>query len=388
MSGTNFQSPGPPTKPREKHRLMPGKTWHIEPHTRAKLDILRRYLQAWFPILARGNHGRVVYIDGFAGPGRYEDGEEGSPLIALRAVLNQPLALGAALEFHFIEADPEVRIHLESELEELAPLVRGRPRVSVEVHGKEFAAAYPAIAQSLGSPTNIVPTFALIDPFGWTGVPFSIVSDLLGRRSTEVVFNFMHEEINRFLAHTDQPENFDTLFGVASWRESLALKGHRRTYALHDLYRDRLRQHAQYVRSFTMVNRSKRVDYFLFFGTNSLKGLERMKESMWKVAPSGDFCFSDATHPDDLLLFGSEPNLAVLADALRRWHGTEFTLVDDLYKTALVETPFLQKHVREMLREWERDLQGLEIRAPSGRRRGTFPEGRGIFVRLRDSFRR
>lgn len=361
---------------------MPGKTWKIEPHTQAKLDILRRYLQAWFPILAMGRHARVVYVDGFAGPGRYEGGEEGSPLIALRAVLNQPLAFGAALEFHFVEADPEVRIHLENELAQLAPLLKGRPRVSVTIHGREFASAYAAIAKKLGSLENIVPTFALIDPFGWTGVPFSIVSDLLGRSSTEVVFNFMHEEINRFLAHSDQPDNFDALFGVPDWRKFLPLKGHRRTYALHDLYRKQLMTRASYVRSFTIVNRSKRVDYFLFFGTNNLKGLERMKEAMWKVARAGDFCFSDATNPDEMTLFGTESDLGLLAQILRDFHGDEFTSVDELYKTALVETPFLKKHVRELLRKWEGATTGLEVRAPPTRRRGTFPEDRGIFVRL------
>lgn len=379
-SGTNFRTPALPTEPRESAILMPGKTWSIEPHTRAKLDILRRYLQAWFPILAMGRHPRVVYIDGFAGPGRYEDGEEGSPLIALRAVLNRPLALGAELEFHFVEADPEVRLHLECQLDELAPLLRGRPRISVEIHGKEFARAYPAIAKRLGSPANVVPTFALIDPFGWTGVPFSIVSELMARSSTEVVFNFMHEEINRFLAHTDQPENFDALFGVPTWRECLPLTGHRRTYALHDLYQNQLRTRCRYVRSFTMVNRSRRVDYFLFFGTNSLKGLERMKDSMWKVAPSGDFCFSDATDPEELTLFGSEPDLRLLVAAIRKQYGGQFALVDDLYKKALTDTPFLAKHVREILRGWEREAPGLEIRGPTGRRRGTFPEGRGLLI--------
>lgn len=361
---------------------MPGKTWRIEPHTNAKLDILRGYLQAWFPILALGRHPRVVYIDGFAGPGRYEEGEEGSPIIALKAVLNQPISLGAALEFHFVEADPEVRIHLETELQQLAPLLQGRPRVSVHVHDREFAAVYPSIAQRLGSTAQVVPTFALIDPFGWTGVPFSIVSDILRRDKTEVVFNFMHEEITRFLGHADQPENFDGLFGTPDWRNSLALRGHQRTFALHDLYGDQLRKHSKYVRSFTMVNRSKRVDYFLFFATNNLRGLERMKEAMWKVAPAGDFCFSDATNPEAPTLFGSNPDLTFLGAAFERRYGLDLVAVDDLYGTALTDTPFLKKHVRSLLRDAEGSAAGLEFHAPSGRRRGTFPEGRNIRVRL------
>ena len=43
-----------------------GTVWHLEPHTAKKHEILRRYFQAWLPILAHTN-GRVLYIDGFAG---------------------------------------------------------------------------------------------------------------------------------------------------------------------------------------------------------------------------------------------------------------------------------------------------------------------------------
>jgi len=57
--------------------------WPIESHTQAKHKILEFYLQAWFPILG-SRYSRINFIDGFAGPGIYSEGEEGSPLIALR----------------------------------------------------------------------------------------------------------------------------------------------------------------------------------------------------------------------------------------------------------------------------------------------------------------
>lgn len=50
--------------------------WALEPHTQAKHLILRRYLEAWLPIMATHN-GRIVFVDGFAGPGRYVGREEG-----------------------------------------------------------------------------------------------------------------------------------------------------------------------------------------------------------------------------------------------------------------------------------------------------------------------
>ena len=59
--------------------------WPAEPHTLAKHAILKEYLKAWMPILSRQSArvhapGReVLFVDGFAGPGRYSGGEPGSP---------------------------------------------------------------------------------------------------------------------------------------------------------------------------------------------------------------------------------------------------------------------------------------------------------------------
>lgn len=56
--------------------------WPLEPHTRGKHLVLKHYLDAWFPILGSWSE-RILFIDGFTGPGEYESGEEGSPLIAI-----------------------------------------------------------------------------------------------------------------------------------------------------------------------------------------------------------------------------------------------------------------------------------------------------------------
>jgi three-Cys-motif partner protein len=76
--------------------------WEMEPHTKAKHEILRRYLSAWFPILG-SKIPRIVYIDGFCGPGRYLGGEEGSPIIALKEALKQPVLASSEVNFLFID---------------------------------------------------------------------------------------------------------------------------------------------------------------------------------------------------------------------------------------------------------------------------------------------
>ena len=72
-------------------------SWDLVPHTAAKLNILSEYLKAWFPIVGQSQRfDGVIYIDGFAGPGRYKQGEDGSPIIALKA------AIGAVGRSNFI----------------------------------------------------------------------------------------------------------------------------------------------------------------------------------------------------------------------------------------------------------------------------------------------
>ena len=76
--------------------------WPIEPHTSAKHQILRKYLDAWLPILGTYNK-RIVYIDGFSGPGQYAGGEPGSPIIALEAARTHRANLAGELMFLFVE---------------------------------------------------------------------------------------------------------------------------------------------------------------------------------------------------------------------------------------------------------------------------------------------
>jgi three-Cys-motif partner protein len=60
-----------------------GTVWKLDAHTAKKHEILRTYFYAWLPIMSKWR--RIVYIDGFAGPGSYEGGEDGSPLVVLKA---------------------------------------------------------------------------------------------------------------------------------------------------------------------------------------------------------------------------------------------------------------------------------------------------------------
>lgn len=344
--------------------------WPLEPHTRAKHEILKRYLQAWMVILSQGRFPEILYIDGFAGPGQYEGGEAGSPIIALDTALGFKPPLTARIHFLFVEERTDRADYLRQQV-----ALRALPaNFSVIVEGgMTFETAFTNRHSSYVRQGRLIPTFAFIDPFGWTGAPFSLVKQILSHRSCEVFVNFMYEEINRFIGHPDQVANFNSFFGTEEWRRCASASEPRvRNRCLHDLYLSQLHTGAKYVRSFEMSNARDVTDYYLFYATNELLGLKKMKEAMWKADESGEFRFSDATDPNQFILFEKAPQLP----ALRQRLVTKFTGKDasvaDIERYVLVETAFRESHYKGILKSLERDGALKAVSPAATRRTGTF----------------
>lgn len=347
--------------------------WEMEPHTAAKHAILKRYLQAWMVILSQAKFPEILYIDGFAGPGAYKNGEVGSPIIAVQTALDYRPPLTARLHFLFVEKDPERAAHLQSRISQLNLPSNFEVKVEGGITFEDAFKKHYFTYQRLG---RLIPTFAFIDPFGWTGAPMSIVQTIMQHKSCEVFVNFMYEEINRFISHPDQVENFNSLFGTPSWVrcKEIVEAGGRRRY-LHDLYTDQMlcKGNVKHVRSFTMSNDRDVTDYILFYGTNEVLGLKKMKEAMWKVDESGTFRFSDATDPNQTVLFGTEPNsLQLKHDLVRKFKGSKRT-VKEIEHYVVTETAFRETHYKKVLKAMELETGEIEIKsAPEGRKKGQY----------------
>ena len=316
-----------------------------------------------------------MYVDGFAGPGCYSKGEDGSPLIALRVALDLPAHVTARIRFVFVEERKD-RVDV---LKEVAGSLDIPDRFRIEVIGGEtFETAFGRVLDSYKG-GRLPPTFAFIDPFGWSGVPFSMVQEVMRHRSCEVLVNFMYEEVNRFLGHPDQEANFDTFLGTREWRAGIRLAEPRsRIQFLHDLYYQQLRgvAGAKYVRSFEMRNERDVVDYYLFYATNNILGLKKMKEAMWRVDERGEFTFSDATDPKQAVLFGNEPRFDVLEHQLLAQFGGGDASIEEIEEFVLAETAFRETHYkRQVLKPLEQAEPAVieVIDPPLGRRVGTYP---------------
>src|SRR4051812_13182003 len=112
-----------------------GTIWPADPHTLAKIEILKGYLHAYFPILGRTKRGQnILLVDGFAGPGEYTNASEGSPVAALSIATASLSSSGNAwiagdVICAFIEPDKDRCQHLRERIKK----VQAHPKVRTQV---------------------------------------------------------------------------------------------------------------------------------------------------------------------------------------------------------------------------------------------------------------
>jgi len=165
---------------------------HLKQVSRIKHIILQKYLPSWEVILGSKNR-RLCYFDCYAGPGAYEfEGQkvDGSPIIAVRAAQEYlAKAKGRQITVVLVEKDKKQRASLEAELKRVPPSGQGLQVHVIAEDVKEF------VPKLLGQVPNLAPSFFMVDPYGHP-LTVPILNDILKRRPTEALINFMYYRIN------------------------------------------------------------------------------------------------------------------------------------------------------------------------------------------------
>lgn len=359
--------------------------WPLDEHTRAKHRVLRAYLDAWIPILGQQalrarsfttGEPRLLLVDGFAGPGRYARGEPGSPLIMLDALASHrvlPRLAGVEFIYLFIEQDTRRVEHLRGEILKLD--LPANAQVTVEQGA--FETTFGAIVDDVvGRDQRFVPTFAFIDPFGYSAASMSLTGRFLDFPRSEALFFLPLSFIHRFVGREGQDAALTALFNTDRWREAIALQGEQRREFLLALFEEQLQSQGQveHVRSLGLTTRDGN-DYRLVFATGHRRGLEVMKRAMWTVDPVEGTRYTARTESGQEVLFQPEVDTSALLAELREVFGTEWFTVGQAADVALFRTPFVpDAHLKRMTLMPAEQAGTLEVDRPPGRRAGTFTD--------------
>jgi three-Cys-motif partner protein len=369
------------------------------PHTEAKHRLLRGYLDAWIPILGQARGWRppatdLVLVDGFAGPGRYTDGSDGSPLIMVKSYLDHAARsrLDQNVWFFFIEKETAFVEHLRSELSELD--LRD-PLVHVEVISGLYEIELPRLLNRLRETFRPEPPmFAFIDPFGLKDNSLDLTTGLTVWPRCDTLTYLP----TGFMARLGQTPEFqpgmDKLFGGRDrWVRAFEIEGlDERRLWLRERFREIVRSASGGdTLPFDIKPEGSSNVYSLVFRSSHIKGVERMKDVMWKVDPStGQFfhgglrrrqptsLFDAAEGMDEFETYGGsqEPDLSLLSGEVREHFGDQGFQIEEAERFVLLETVFKKTHLRSVLTEAEK--AGGVIVVESRRKRpqpGWYPPG-------------
>ncbi len=284
--------------------------WEADPHTIAKHRILQAYLEAWAPILLQSHMGRIVYIDGFAGSGEYTNGYEGSPIIALKTIVNHAFfpKFTGDITMLFIEIKPERAEHLEALIKTKFSNLPNK--IHWEVKTGDFGTNLKTSLDGLHKEKKrLAPTFCFVDPFGWKDIDVDLLSEFMLENKAELFITFMVGFIDRFSGDERNHKSMSKIYGkeqideinkqkTQEQKEETTLKLFIKN--IKDTINKKGKTDRIYDLSFAAISRNNRLIYYLVYLTSHLKGLKVMKEAMFAIGKDkGSFRFNDFLDDQD-----------------------------------------------------------------------------------------
>lgn len=273
------------------------------PWSKYKDLILGYYLEPYIPKVVKLRKP-VLIVDCFAGRGRFDDGEQGSPLIIANAIQRWSEKFpAAAIRGLFVEAVPENFEQLTANLAPFGEIVTLR-------HGR-FEEHLPYVARLAAQNT----VFLYVDPYNLKGLCFDEMRHVYEQirkasSSVELLLNLNAVDFMRWALAAVQRiddwlvsrgfvefEGFEDLYTSAEPRELSAIAGGdywraiandestefpEKVVAFSDRYEQLLRRSFQHVCSYPVKERyaHKIPKYMLVYGTRHADGLELMNNAM------------------------------------------------------------------------------------------------------------
>lgn len=363
-----------------------------KPWSEIKDALLKCYLKPYIAkILAHG--GPVRYIDCFAGAGKFSDGSDGSPLIAINEIndaLNFSYAKEKDVKLFFIEKNHAAT--LKEVLQSDDNLVGG-------VIAGGFEENFIPLARK-HQRSNL---FCYIDPFGVKVLDSHLLDDLtkLDFLTIELLINFnsfgffrwacAHENVSidkQTLADYSEFDNGDfsegncleakdddlnNVLGTSKWKDIVASyngrkesdprAGKRAVEDIAILYWHLLKNRFEYVLRIPInIRNGGKTEYYMFFATNHEDGavlmgnaMGQMEEQMKLIREHGQFLLFDSNADEDpsadmrelLLIFKGKGEKSV---RLKRFIAVLYTR-RSYYNT--------EKRIVGVLKEWEK--QGIIV---------------------------
>ena len=314
-----------------------------KPWSKTKDQILGSYLAPYFQkILYTGKPS--VYIDGFAGKGKFDDGNDGSPLIALKVLEKDTsnASFASSTNAYFID------LNYSKDLEKNLTPYRKSANLNI-ISGKFEDNIIPLLTKNAGA--NV---FLYIDPYGIKALDFNLFSKIAKANfySAELLINFNSfgflreacrvckknppelnwvDELVEYDKSSADEEDLNRIAGGTYWKEIIT-KYVAGNFTSDDAekeivkqYCSKLQEHYKFVLNMAIrVHEGTQPKYRMVYATNHPDGCVLMADSMYKSYK--DMC--ERSDNGQLCLFEKDVNDDIIPDKdqLKGWLLTEIPI--------------------------------------------------------------
>jgi len=294
--------------------------------TKVKLSLYKNYIQEWLPVFlgSKPKFNRVNIFDFFCGPGKDEEGQNGSPLITLE-LLDQYLE---NIRKNNITVSLFFNDNIKRKIERLKTnisnrYVEGVP-YEIEYSSEEFEKLFNHHVDLMSDRHSS--NFLFLDQSGVKHITSDVFKRIVNIPTTDFLFFISSSTLNRF----DDNPDIKKYISIPSSVLSASNYCHIHRCVL-EYYRDLIPKHKKYYLCPFSIKKGANI-YGLIFGTGHLLGIEKFVNQCWKIDPqTGDSNFDiDKDNIDEF-----QPSLFPELDKPKKVQGFEKELKDAIMNRKL-----------------------------------------------------
>lgn len=351
--------------------------------SRVKSDIVVKYFKAWARIMAgqvqNQTKPRLVYIDLFCGPGRYEDGSVSTPLLIVEHIIQTPELQDKVITL-FNDEDADRTAELKKNIDALPSIKKLKHEVAIQTGPVDEDLV------KFFADMNMVPAFSFIDPFGYKGVTLELLHALMRGWGSDMVLFFPFDRINAALTNPKVTKHVDALFG-----EERANRLRELTSGMHpeerealviEEFAEALRERGyEYIIPYVFeYEKRDRTSHYLIFVTKHLLGYRIMKNIMYKASEDRNqgiarFGYVRPQSNNTPLLSILNKPLDDLCDELLDFFADETLTMLEIFEEHQKElgiNPFIEKNYKDALNKLDASKK-ITTNRPD-RRKNTFAD--------------
>jgi three-Cys-motif partner protein len=344
--------------------------------SKIKTSIVSKYFLAWANVMVanvRGRGDKIGYLDFFCGPGKYEDGSDSTPLIILKAAVNNP-DFSKMLVTIFNDADQANVDILEEEVLKISGIdrLKYQPDFAKETVGNQLAEKLKKL--------ELVPSLIFLDPFGYKGLSLELIASVIKDWGCDCIFFFNYNRINAALTNKKFVGLVNSIFGEETadlLREKVEkLKPEEREELILEYFMEELKKiKGKYSISFKFFKEnSSKTSHFIFFTTKHPLGYKIMKQTMATHCatrggvPTYEYDPKQEMNEQMDLFEDDNSEIQFLAKEIHKLYKGKTKTRKEIYEEHNIRRPYIENNYKDALLLLEQEGK-ISIDPPAGKRK-------------------